>query len=136
MTSRQVSPTFLSTRTMNHVDEYTRSAVDAYVESAIGALTELQLPTLEMVVLYGSRARGDYALHSDADVALVLERTENHSSGQVLWDIGARTYSAEAQYSFLISPIVIWSQFLSTPNSSRNSFFYKNVLRDGIVWDL
>lgn len=129
-------PHFQSTRDLGDVDAFTRSAVDAYALAAQSAIQELCLPSLEMIVLYGSRARGNFRSDSDADVALVVRSNEHVSSGQILWEIGAKTFHVEAQFCFVISPVVIWSKFLATPSTSRNLALYEKVLREGTVWKL
>ena len=125
MTESVAPSSFLSTRTMLDVDEYTRSAVDAYIALASRALVELDLPPPELFVLYGSRARGDHDSASDADFALVLQYDQDLSPAQILWDVGAKTYSAEAEFSFLVAPIVIWSKYLSQPRTSKKLFLLR-----------
>lgn len=118
------------------IDQQTASAVDAYVRCAQHALRELAAPCLEKVVLFGSRARGTHTPDSDADVALVLRGRDVKRSRLILWDMGDLTYETEAEFSFVVSPIILWSDFLERPSLSRNPDFYRAVLQDGIEWPL
>lgn len=121
-------------RTVEDVDLYTREAVDAYVAALLEALQVVDAPPLEALLLYGSRARGDHTDESDADFAIVLKGRDVGRSRQILWNLGEQTYFAEADYDFLVSPRVFWSEVLSSPASSSNPRFYRNLLSDGIAW--
>jgi len=50
--------------------------IDPIVQSFREALAELYGPTLDRVVLFGSRARGDAAEDSDYDVAVFLKEVQ------------------------------------------------------------
>jgi uncharacterized protein len=80
------------------------------------------------VILYGSRARGDYHKDSDWDLLILLDKDKIEEKDQEriafpLYDIG---YSANQ----LISPkIYTFSEW------SKRSFtiFYKNINKEGII---
>ncbi len=118
------------------MDEPTRLAVDAYVGAAAQALRRVGAPRLEKAILFGSRAKGTHTPASDANVALVQQGRDVRRSRLLLWDIGDMTYEAEAEFSFLVEPIVLWSDLLSRPSLARSPEFYRNVSRDGIEWPL
>ena len=52
-------------------------AIDPMLANIRRALAELYGPTLDRVVLFGSRARGDANEDSDYDVAVFLKETDN-----------------------------------------------------------
>lgn len=52
-------------------------AIDPVVRRFRDALVELYGPTLDRVVLFGSRARGDAGPESDYDIAVFLKHMEN-----------------------------------------------------------
>ena len=114
------------------MDERTVKAIDAFVS----ALPPACLPPAARVLLYGSRARGDFLPESDADLAVVLPG-EPPKKMRMQFDFEMRdtTYGARAAFGFLVSPIIIWEESLAHPNSTDNPAFYKNVLRDGIEWE-
>lgn len=118
------------------VDETTRLAVDAYLGAATQALRKVGAPRLEKAILFGCRARGTHTPASDADVALVLQGRDVRRSRLLLWDFGDMTYEAEAEFSFLVEPIVLWSDLPSRPSLASSPEFYRNVSRDGIEWPL
>ena len=53
------------------------TTLDPILKSFRDALAELYGPTLDRVVLFGSRARGDARPDSDYDVAVFLKGTPN-----------------------------------------------------------
>lgn len=126
--------TKVNPRTVEDIDKYTRKAVDAYVGALLDALQNVDAPPLETILLYGSRARGDHIDESDADLAIVLKGRDIRRSRQILWNLWEQTYLAEADYDFLVSPRVFWSEVLSSPACSSNPTFYRNLLSDGIAW--
>ena len=114
------------------MDERTVKAIDAFV----AALPPTCLPPAARVLLYGSRARGDFLPDSDADLAVVLPG-EPPKKMRMKFDFEVRdqTYRARAAFDFLVSPMVIWEKSLAHPESTNNPAFYENVLRDGIEWE-
>ena len=55
-------------RTWGDLDQDTRTAVNSFVEH----LSPVGLPGISRLLLYGSRARGDYREDSDVDIAVVF----------------------------------------------------------------
>ncbi len=117
------------------IDHFTTEAVDAYVAVVVDALQSMNVPPLVGVVLYGSRARGDHTIESDADLAIVLKGREDGRALQILEELRKETYAIEAQFGFMVSPTVIWSDVLGFPALSSNPAFYRNILADGISWN-
>ena len=106
------------------------------IDTFVSALATADIPPVARVLLYGSRARGDFEPDSDADLAVVLPgeppkklRLTFHS------EVRDKTYQARAAFNFLVSPIVVWEQSLADPDSTNNPTFYRNVLRDSIEWE-
>lgn len=122
-------------RTREDVDDFTKEAVDAYVSVVVDAIRSMKLPPLVAVLLYGSRARGDHTVESDADLALVLQGYEFGRALGILQDLGQATYEIEAKFGFMVSPTIIWSDVFDSPASSSNPAFYRNILSEGIVWN-
>lgn len=77
------------------------------------------------VLLFGSRARGDYRKDSDWDVMVLLQ--DDSTAGK--WDIHEKLWDLSLDVEQMINPIVYrqseWEKKSFTP-------FYKNVMRDGI----
>ena len=121
-------------RTVEDVDQFTKDAVDAYVSVMRRALDTMDVPPLVAVLLYGSRARGDHTVESDADLALILKGGEVGRTLQILEDLREGTFPIEAEFGFMVSPTIIWSELLESPSLSSNPAFYRNVLAEGIAW--
>ena len=89
----------------------------------------LQFDVDAQVMLYGSRARGDYANDSDWDLLILLSRPVNLAQEMQLRRV---LYHLELETGEILSPIfdtsVSW-------NSERNQFspFYKNVTQEKIM---
>lgn len=69
---------------------------DKLRESFVDELRAFFGPRLKKVILFGSRARGDYSDESDYDFLLILDRVDAQAKNQVdelagkmLWDYGA-----------------------------------------------
>ena len=106
-----------NSRTREDVDHLTKDAVDAYVSVAADALQSMDVPPLEAVLLYGSRARGDHNVESDADLALVLKGNEVGRTLQILEDLGQETHEIETKFEFMVSPTHIHRR-MSWPSST------------------
>lgn len=104
-----------NSRPADDVDQPTREAVDAYVSVAVDALQSMDVPPLIAVLVYGSRARGDHTEESDADRALVLQGYEFGRALEILRALGRVTHDIEAEFGFMVSPTIIWSETLNSP---------------------
>ena len=123
-----------NSRTVDDVDPETAEAVSAYVGEMLRAMKTMDVPPLVAVLLYGSRARGDHTVESDADLALVLQGYEFGRALKIHRDLCRATYEIEARYEFMVSPKIIWSDVLDSPATSSNPAFYHNLLAEGIPW--
>jgi len=80
------------------------------------------------IILYGSRARGDFRLDSDWDLLILL--TQERITNDIEETITNPLYDLEIDYGQVISPMIYsikdWNNIYSiTP-------FFKNVMREGI----
>ena len=97
------------------------------IEAAVQLLKKKLSP--EMVILFGSKARGDYDEHSDIDLLVIspmpLHWKEEKAVVEALFDIGMK-------YDVLFSPL-----FISTEEWEAGMFrefpLYQQITRDGAV---
>ena len=121
-------------RTKKDVDSNTAKVVDAFV----AALPLDELPPIERILLYGSRARGDFHEESDVDIALIFKGLHP----ELMWGISDKIFDTDEvcdviyEYKLLISPKIIWSYRIEHPLSASfiDRKFHSNVLKDGIEW--
>ncbi len=112
------------------LDGDTRSAVSSFMAH----LAEVELPDISRVLLYGSRARGDFHAESDIDIAVVLRGA--NPGGDARYDLQmllSEVRSRAMLYTKLpVSAIVIWDAELLEPDKQRNPAFYRKLQGDGI----
>ena len=77
------------------------------------------IPGIEEVVLYGSRARGDYGRGSDIDICL---KGEQITPSDVV-SLKTALYESRIPYFF---DVCVW-------NNIKNEDFKNNIIRDGKV---
>lgn len=79
------------------------------------------------VILYGSRARGDFREDSDWDIVIITNLTLSEEVKDRLRD---KLYAIELKYLQAISPIIVdrgdWDYWEIMP-------LYKNVRREGVA---
>ena len=100
-------------------------------QSEIEALKKITLslstfPEIDLVVFFGSRARGDFEGHSDMDLLVIIKdiSLKNQVIG-VLHDI-------ELDYEVPISPVIFTSREYAMNKKLKNGFV-GNIEKEGVV---
>jgi len=84
--------------------------------------------------LFGSRARGDHAAESDADLAIVL-KDESGSLIDTKLAFGDVAYDVMLETGLLIEPLPIWQNEWADPDHHRNPALLRGIRRDGLaIW--
>jgi uncharacterized protein len=83
------------------------------------------------VILFGSRARGDFSEESDADVAIILEEPIEHPY-RVKCDVIDATYDLFLDSGIIIQPWPLREDWLKDPQASPFPHIARAVLREGI----
>ena len=83
------------------------------------------------LILFGSRARGDYQADSDADVAVVL-RGKVGNRWKIKQQVIEITYPILVETGLYIQSWPIGQAELDAPDTSSNANLIKNILREGI----
>jgi predicted nucleotidyltransferase len=71
-------------------------------------------PAIGKIVLYGSKARGNFTEESDIDLLFV---TEHALPRAVKFDISDAIYEAEVEYDVVVSAVFVTAQDFSTKSS-------------------
>ena len=85
---------------------------------------------VERVLLYGSRARGDYGPDSDADVAVILPH--GAEDWKLLWMLTGLAYEVFVDTGLMIQPVPVSSRDWADPDRFPRPSFLRNVAREGI----
>jgi len=80
------------------------------------------------VVLFGSRARGDFNGNSDYDILVVMDRMDIQIKNEIIHVL----HEIEMDYSIPLSP-VIRTEAEYQKNSQMGSRFITNIENDGII---
>ena len=82
-------------------------------------------------VLFGSRARQEHRLDSDADVAVILHGAKGPflDTKLAMADVA---YEVLLETGILIQPLPIWEDQWADPESFVNPALLRNISRDGI----
>jgi predicted nucleotidyltransferase len=105
---------------------------DADTESAVRKFMSripADLP-VERVLLYGSRARGDFRPDSDADVAVILRNGAD--DWKLLWALTGIAYDVFVDTGIMIQPVPVSLRDWADPDSFPRPSFLRNVAREGI----
>lgn len=85
---------------------------------------------MERAIVFGSRARGDNRLDSDADLALVLERGNELP---ILEQLAGLAFDVLMDTGILVQPVPISAQDWRHPEQTLRPGFLRNVAREGIA---
>lgn len=86
------------------------------------------------LVLYGSRARGDYHSESDVDVAVILQG-EPGDFVETKLELAGRAFDVLVQTGVRIQPFPIWEPECREPTKYSNPDLLANIAREGlIIW--
>ncbi len=91
------------------------------------AVAELLGDTLDFVVLYGSRARGDAREDSDIDVSCVMKDTCDY--GAQILIVGEVSAALSLKYDVVLSTSFVTRE----DHETRRSPFLTNVRRDAVA---
>ena len=98
-------------------------------------LSPVGLPGISRILLYGSRARGDYQADSDVDIAVVFAGAAHVPYDRFKMQMqlsGIRTL-AIIDTGIEVSAICLWEDEFRYPEKQNNPAFYHNVVADGIL---
>lgn len=109
---------------MTVVDPETKRAVRQFI-----ARIPVDLP-VERILLYGSRARGDYGPDSDADVAVILR--QGADDWKLLWMLTGLAYDVFVDTGIMIQAVPVSSLDWADPGCFPRPSFLRNVAREGI----
>lgn len=103
-----------------------REAVLVFGEKLAGRFDAVQL------ILFGSRARGDYHGESDADVAVVLAGQPGDFVDTKL-EMADLAFEVLLDTGVLIQALPVWECEWANPNGYSTPELLENIVRDGIV---
>lgn len=86
------------------------------------------------LILFGSRARGDYHSESDVDVAVILQG-EPGDFVETKLDMAGRAFDVLVQTGVRIQPFPIWETEWQAPAEHSNPGLLENIAREGLtIW--
>lgn len=96
-----------------------------------GKLVSEQFEVTQLV-LFGSRARGDYKSDSDTDVAVIL-RGEPGDFLETKLTMAGMAYDVLLETGVRIQPFPVWETEWENPASYSNPALLRNIAREGIA---
>ena len=86
------------------------------------------------LILFGSRARGDYHSESDVDVAMILQG-EQGDFVETKLDMAGRAFDVLVQTGVRIQPFPFWEEEWQAPTKHSNPELLSNIAREGLtIW--
>lgn len=101
-------------------------AIDPVLQEFRAALAELYGPTLDRVVLFGSRARGDGGPASDYDLAVFLKQADS------LWSEWGRLADLRVRFLDRGAPFIEAIPFRSSDYEKRTPLMHE-IRKDGLT---
>ena len=104
------------------------------VKTFMSYLAKENLSGIVKVLLYGSRARGNFDADSDIDMAVVFEGPVQNSDERFALQMPLSKIRGIAmrETAMTVSAIALWEEELREPEKQKNPAFYHNVNQDGI----
>ncbi len=108
------------------------------VKTFMAYLAKENLPGITRVLLYGSRARGDFDPESDINLAVVFEAPLQEDDRLALHRLDLQGHLSRIRTVAMrdadieISAFAIWEKELREPDKHGNPAFFHNINRDGI----
>ena len=110
-----------------------RRAIDAETERAAKAFLaklEAKYAVIEGI-LYGSRARGDFAPDSDADIAVILKGKRGDRAAASL-DMAGIAFDVMMETGVMVQGLPLWAEELRRPERFSNPALIETILREGV----
>ena len=110
-----------------------RRAIDAQTERAAKAFLgkpEGKYAVIEGI-LYGSRARGDFAPDSDADIAVILKGKRGDRAAASL-DMAGVAFDVMMETGVMVQGLPLWAEELKRPERFANPALIEKILREGV----
>lgn len=105
---------------IKHISKREAKAIGAYENLLINRFPR----SIKKLMLFGSKARGDFHRNSDVDILVVLKRNNKKTAKEIT----ILTHEPIAKYMVDISPIVVGEKFFK-----RWSPLLEHIKRDGIT---
>ncbi len=104
------------------------------VNTFMAYLAKENLPGITRVLLYGSRARGDFSPESDINLAVVFEGPVQDDDRRFALQQPLSEISSDIMFDseMEVFAFAIWEEELREPDKQGNSALFHNINRDGI----
>ena len=114
--------------------EQTVMAGQVNIREAVLAFSEKLADRYEAteLILFGSRARGDYHPESDADVAVIL-RGQPEDFVDVKLAMAGLAFDVFIETGILIQALPVWESEWANPTGYSNPALLQNITREGVV---
>lgn len=107
--------------------------LDAQTERAARAFLKRLEGRYDVVngIVYGSRARGEHRVDSDADLAVVLSGERGDRVAASL-DMAGLAFDVLMETGVLVHGLLLWPEELQRPETFSNPALIVNILREGV----
>jgi predicted nucleotidyltransferase len=108
------------------IDQQTRAAIELFIERA------RKTYSIEEVILFGSRARGDHQPESDADLAVILP-SKPADRGLAAMDLAGMAFYVLLDTYILIDPTPLGREELERAECFSNPQLIEQIRQQGIL---